>query len=55
MARSFREVLEALVDERIAKGEEPLDVFEELSREANQVFGHYNLEYELSLTRKEAD
>jgi hypothetical protein len=55
MARSFREVLTALVDERIAKGDDPLDLFEELSREANQVFGHYNLEYELSLTRKETD
>jgi hypothetical protein len=55
MAQSFREVLAALVDERIAQGEEPLDLFEELTREANQVFGHYNLEYELSLTRKETD
>ena len=55
MARSFREALEALVNERIAQGEDPLDVFEELSREANQVFGHYNLEYELGLTKKEAE
>jgi hypothetical protein len=55
MAQSFREILEALVDERIAKGGEPLEIFEELSREANQVFGHYNLEYECSLSRKETD
>jgi len=52
MARSFREALEALVNERIAQGEEPRDLFEELSREANQVFGHFNLEYELGLTKK---
>ena len=55
MARSFKKVLAALVDERIAQGEDPVDLFEELTREANQVFGHYNLEYELSLTRKETD
>jgi hypothetical protein len=55
MAGSFREVLAALVDERIAQGEDPFDLFEELTREANQVFGHYNLEYELSLTKKQTD
>jgi hypothetical protein len=52
MAASFKEALEALVNERVAEGEDPLDLFEELSREANQVFGHYNLEYQLGLTRK---
>jgi len=30
-------------------------LFDELSREANLVFGHYNLEYELSLLKKGAD
>jgi hypothetical protein len=52
MAESFKEALEALVNERVGEGEDPLDLFEELSREANQVFGHYNLEYQLGLTRK---
>jgi hypothetical protein len=47
MGTSFREALEALVKQRIADGEDPLDVFEELRREANEVFGHYSLEYEL--------
>ena len=54
MPRSFKEALEALVNERIAQGEDPRDLFEELSREANQVFGHFNLEYELGLTKKES-
>ena len=55
MAGSFKEALEALVNERIAAGENPLDLFEELSREANLVFGHYNLEYELGVFKKEND
>lgn len=54
MASSFKETLEALVEERIAQGEDPLDLFEELSREANLVFGHYNLEYELGLKKKQS-
>jgi hypothetical protein len=54
VAGSFKEALETLVNERIAQGEDPRDLFEELSREANLVFGHYNLEYELGLTKKEA-
>jgi hypothetical protein len=53
VAESFKEALEVSVNERIAQGEDPRDLFEELSREANQVFGHYSLEYELELTRKE--
>ena len=53
MAASFKEALESLVNERIAQGEDPRDLFEELSREANQVFGHFNLEYELGLLKKE--
>ena len=52
MKTSFREVLERLVNERIAEGEDPKELFEELSREANLVFGHYNLEYELGLFAK---
>lgn len=55
MAANFREALEALVNERIAQGDDPLDLFDELSREANLVFGHYNLEYELALLKKEGE
>lgn len=50
---SFRDALEALVNQRIADGEDPQDLFEELNREANLVFGHYNLEYEMGLFRKD--
>jgi hypothetical protein len=53
MATSFREAIETLINERIAAGEDPVDLFEELHREANQVFGHYNLEYELGMMLKE--
>ena len=52
MKKSFRDVLETLVNERIADGAEPQELFEELSCEANLVFGHYNLEYELGLFSK---
>ncbi len=52
MTTSFREALEALVNERIAEGADPRELFEELRREANLVFGHYNLEYELGLFAK---
>lgn len=52
MATSFKEALENLVNERIAAGDDPQDLFEELTREANSVFGHYNLEYELGLFNK---
>ena len=54
MAVSFKEALEALVNERIEKGEDPKNLFDELAREANLVFGHYNLEYELGLFNKGA-
>ena len=54
MSRNFKKALEALVNERIAKGENPRDLFEELTQEANQVFDQYNLEYELGLTKKES-
>lgn len=49
MNKSFKEALETLVDQRIAAGDDPQELFEELQREANLVFGHYNLEYELGL------
>lgn len=49
MKASFRDALESLVNERIAEGADPQELFEELSREANLVFGHYNLEYELGM------
>ena len=52
MKATFREVLEALVNERIAEGADPRELFEEISREANLVFGHYNLVYELGLIDK---
>lgn len=54
MAQSFHEALEALVNERIAAGEDPVALFEELHREANLVFGHFNLEYELGMMLKES-
>ena len=52
MSSSFRDALEASVNQRIAEGADPLELFEELRREANLVFGHYNLEYELGLFEK---
>ncbi len=54
MAGSFKEAIEALVNERIAKGENPEELFDELTREANLVFGQYNLEYEFGLLSKGA-
>ena len=54
MAGSFKEALEVLVNERIAKGENPEELFDELTREANLVFGQYNLEYEFGLLSKGA-
>ncbi|MCB1850805.1 MAG: hypothetical protein KDI83_08485 [Gammaproteobacteria bacterium] len=47
MKKTFKEAIDALVEERIKHGADPMEVFEELSREANMVFGRYNLEYEL--------
>ncbi|WP_295585314.1 hypothetical protein [uncultured Lamprocystis sp.] len=49
MKQSFKDILETMVRERISAGEDPLDLFKDLTREANLVFGHYNLEYELGL------
>jgi hypothetical protein len=53
MAQTFKEALEELVNARIEAGDDPMDVFDELHREANAVFGHYNLEFELALIEKE--
>jgi hypothetical protein len=39
----------------VAAGDDPEELFEELRREANLVFGHYNLEYELGLFTKTKD
>ena len=57
MTKSCKEALQALVEHRIEAGEDPRELFEELRREANLVFGHSNLEYELGLftKTKEAD
>jgi hypothetical protein len=55
MASKLRKALEALVNERIAQGDDPLELFDELSREANLVFGRYNLEYELTVLKKEGE
>jgi hypothetical protein len=52
MMAGFRESLEAMVDQRIAQGADPQELFEELSREANLVFGRYSLEYEMGLFLK---
>jgi hypothetical protein len=52
MSSSFRDALEALVNQRISEGTDPIELFEELRREANLIFGHYNLEYELGLIEK---
>jgi hypothetical protein len=52
MSGNFREALESLVNQRIAEGADPQELFDELRREANLVFGHYNLEYELGLFAK---
>lgn len=53
MTTSFKEALEDLVNHRIAAGEDPQDLCEELTHEANLVFGRYNLEYEIGLLTKE--
>ncbi|ESQ15521.1 MAG: hypothetical protein N838_24225 [Thiohalocapsa sp. PB-PSB1] len=55
MAKNFKEVLESLVNERIEDGEDPKDLFDELAREANLIFGRYNLEYELGIFTKKAE
>ena len=53
MTTSFKDAIETLVKERIEKGDDPMELFEELNQEANLVFGRYNLEYELVNRQKE--
>jgi|PlaIllAssembly_1097288.scaffolds.fasta_scaffold262397_2 hypothetical protein len=53
MAQTFKEAVEALVNPRIEQGDDPMDVFDEFHGEANAVFGHYQLEFELALIEKE--
>jgi hypothetical protein len=43
-AREFAKELSALIKRYIDGGCDPQDVADELAREANFVFGHYNLE-----------
>jgi len=42
--QSFAEELNALIKKYIDAGADPQDVVDELTRESNLVFGHYNLE-----------
>jgi hypothetical protein len=53
MAQTFKEAVEALVNSWIEHGHDPMDAFDEFHREANAVFGHYQLEFELALIEKE--
>ncbi len=41
MTTSFKEAIDKLVNQRIENGADPIEVFEELTREANLVFGQY--------------
>jgi hypothetical protein len=45
---SFAEDLNQLITLEITKGTDPQDIVDELTREANLVFGHYNLEFEIA-------
>jgi len=42
--QSFAEELNALIKKYIDAGADPQDIVDELTRESNLVFGHYNLE-----------
>ena len=42
--QDFAKELNALITRYIDMGCEPQDIVDELTREANEVFGHYNLE-----------
>ena len=42
--KQFAKELNALIKRYIDEGCDPQDIAEELTREANYVFGHYNLE-----------
>jgi hypothetical protein len=43
-ARDFAKELNKLINRYIDEGCDPQDIADELTREANYVFGHYNLE-----------
>lgn len=42
--QGFAEELNALIKKYIDAGADPQDIVDELTRESNLVFGHYNLE-----------
>jgi hypothetical protein len=42
--RSFAEELNTLIKKYLDAGSDPQDIVDELTRESNLVFGHYNLE-----------
>lgn len=45
---TFAEDLNQLITREIKKGTDPQDLVDELTREANLVFGNYNLEFEIA-------
>jgi len=51
-AKEFARELSALIKRYIDGGCDPEDVADELAREANYVFGHYNLEIYLEKMKK---
>ena len=52
-AKEFGKELSALIKRYIEAGCDPQDVADELMREANYVFGHYNLEIYLEKLPKD--
>jgi hypothetical protein len=42
--KDFAKELNELITRYLNKGGDPQDIVDELTREANSVFGHYNLE-----------
>ena len=42
--QSFADELNALIKKYIDAGSDPQDIVDELTRESNLMFGHYNLE-----------
>jgi|GEM_PF-3936274 len=42
--KNFADELNALIKKYIDAGSDPQDIVDELTRESNLVFGHYNLE-----------
>ena len=45
---SFAKDLNALIERSIAAGSDPQEIVDELTREANLIFGRYNLEIYLA-------